>query len=164
MNFYSVFSAIAILGSTCPICQKVLSTPSNVKIHIDNVHTDIPMDKYEKCPECERSFKTRHLMLSHLSRKHGVYQRKRLSDYNSNTTILPHIASVTSIHIASRPPALTPAASRPTVPAPAMPSTVTPASRPAPAPQTANPIVDVFQQKMNAVFSKAGAPANSILP
>ena len=68
-----------IMGNDCPYCGKMFSTQSNMKIHIENVHEDIPYEMYKTCTVCNEKLKTKQRLLMHLYRRHGIRQRRDYS-------------------------------------------------------------------------------------
>ena len=62
--------------TACPICNKEFSSPGNMKLHVDNIHSERPIEEWVECEVCKTKLKTRHLLLKHLIRKHQIYQRK----------------------------------------------------------------------------------------
>ena len=63
--------------ASCPICGKVLSSPGNVTLHIQNIHSEIPQDQWETCKICQKRWKTRHQLIGHMAKVHGIYQKKQ---------------------------------------------------------------------------------------
>ena len=67
--------------AVCPLCNKVFSRSCSMKLHLKNVHADVPEDQWETCYVCGKKRKTRHLLVAHLAQTHGIYQTKT---HNSN--------------------------------------------------------------------------------
>ena len=52
----------------CAVCHKFLSTRSNLKIHMEDIHSNSQHHYY--CPVCGNQYKTRNSLHNHLSIRH----------------------------------------------------------------------------------------------
>ena len=65
----------------CSLCDKTYSNMSNLRTHMLDVHEDIPEDQWLSCEYCEKKFKTKHKLINHRNRSHGIFRKQTMSFY-----------------------------------------------------------------------------------
>lgn len=70
----------------CRYCGRSYSSPSNLRQHVKNVHSNWPpQNTWPQCNVCGKRCKTKHYLINHQLQAHGIHQR---SNVNSNTSNL----------------------------------------------------------------------------
>ncbi|XP_078053100.1 uncharacterized protein LOC144478758 isoform X4 [Augochlora pura] len=60
----------------CRYCGRCYSSPSNLRQHMKNVHSDWPpRDTWPQCHLCGKRCKTKHYLINHQLQAHGIHQR-----------------------------------------------------------------------------------------
>lgn len=59
---------------TCKLCGKTMSNYVGMINHLENEHAEIPLDNIAKlrCSACQKMFKTKNGLSSHMSARHGA--------------------------------------------------------------------------------------------
>ena len=63
---------ISGIGASCPYCGKHINRADNLKQHIENIHIQIPYDKWPQCKICSKKYKHRRYLRSHLTSSHSI--------------------------------------------------------------------------------------------
>ncbi|CAL1685733.1 unnamed protein product [Lasius platythorax] len=60
----------------CRYCGRSYSSPSNLRQHVKNVHSNWPPpDTWPQCNVCGKRCKTKHYLINHQLQAHGIHQR-----------------------------------------------------------------------------------------
>ncbi|XP_046414944.1 protein abrupt-like isoform X6 [Neodiprion fabricii] len=64
----------------CRYCGRSYSSPSNLRQHVKNVHSNWPPpDTWPQCNVCGKRCKTKHYLINHQLQAHGIHQRSNLN-------------------------------------------------------------------------------------
>ncbi|XP_033334485.1 uncharacterized protein LOC117225169 isoform X4 [Megalopta genalis] len=67
----------------CRYCGRSYSSPSNLRQHVKNVHSNWPPpDTWPQCNVCGKRCKTKHYLINHQLQAHGIHQRPSLNNPN----------------------------------------------------------------------------------
>lgn len=65
----------------CCYCGRSYSSPSNLRQHVKNVHSNWPSpDTWPQCNVCGKRCKTKHYLINHQLQAHGIHQRPSMSN------------------------------------------------------------------------------------
>ena len=65
----------------CRYCGRSYSSPSNLRQHVKNVHSNWPPpDTWPQCHVCGKRCKTKHYLINHQLQAHGIHQRPNLNN------------------------------------------------------------------------------------
>ncbi|XP_032683502.1 protein abrupt isoform X4 [Odontomachus brunneus] len=65
----------------CRYCGRSYSSPSNLRQHVKNVHSDWPPpDTWPQCNVCGKRCKTKHYLINHQLQAHGIHQRPSMNN------------------------------------------------------------------------------------
>ncbi|XP_044004176.1 protein abrupt isoform X4 [Aphidius gifuensis] len=68
----------------CRYCGRSYSSPSNLRQHVKNVHSNWPPpDTWPQCSRCGKRCKTKHYLINHQLQAHGIHQRSSSSNYQN---------------------------------------------------------------------------------
>ncbi|XP_023313870.1 protein tramtrack, alpha isoform isoform X3 [Trichogramma pretiosum] len=68
------------LRPVCRYCGRSYSSPSNLRQHVKNVHSNWPPpDTWPQCNVCGKRCKTKHYLINHQLQAHGIHQRPSLA-------------------------------------------------------------------------------------
>ncbi|XP_029049250.1 uncharacterized protein LOC117603309 isoform X4 [Osmia lignaria lignaria] len=67
----------------CRYCGRSYSSPSNLRQHVKNVHSNWPPpETWPQCNVCGKRCKTKHYLINHQLQAHGIHQRPSLNNPN----------------------------------------------------------------------------------
>ncbi|XP_031787231.1 protein abrupt isoform X4 [Nasonia vitripennis] len=81
-NFARLYTALRHedLRPVCRYCGRSYSSPSNLRQHVKNVHSNWPPpDTWPQCNVCGKRCKTKHYLINHQLQAHGIHQRPSLA-------------------------------------------------------------------------------------
>ncbi|XP_018051190.1 PREDICTED: broad-complex core protein isoforms 1/2/3/4/5-like isoform X3 [Atta colombica] len=65
----------------CRYCGRSYSSPSNLRQHVKNVHSNWPPpDTWPQCNVCGKRCKTKHYLINHQLQAHGIHQRPSMNN------------------------------------------------------------------------------------
>ncbi|XP_019884445.2 protein abrupt isoform X6 [Camponotus floridanus] len=65
----------------CRYCGRSYSSPSNLRQHVKNVHSNWPSpDTWPQCNVCGKRCKTKHYLINHQLQAHGIHQRPSMNN------------------------------------------------------------------------------------
>lgn len=65
----------------CRYCGRSYSSPSNLRQHVKNVHSQWPpQDTWPQCNVCGKRCKTKHYLINHQLQAHGIHQRPNMNN------------------------------------------------------------------------------------
>ncbi|XP_020710286.1 protein abrupt isoform X4 [Athalia rosae] len=65
----------------CRYCGRSYSSPSNLRQHVKNVHSNWPPpDTWPQCNVCGKRCKTKHYLINHQLQAHGIHQRSNINN------------------------------------------------------------------------------------
>jgi len=65
----------------CRYCGRSYSSPSNLRQHVKNVHSNWPPpDTWPQCNVCGKRCKTKHYLINHQLQAHGIHQRPNMNN------------------------------------------------------------------------------------
>ncbi|XP_063979505.1 protein abrupt-like isoform X4 [Diachasmimorpha longicaudata] len=69
----------------CRYCGRSYSSPSNLRQHVKNVHSQWPpQDTWPQCNVCGKRCKTKHYLINHQLQAHGIHQRPNMNNPNNH--------------------------------------------------------------------------------
>ncbi|XP_033231944.1 protein abrupt isoform X4 [Belonocnema kinseyi] len=82
-NFARLYTALRHEDARplCRYCGRSYSSPSNLRQHVKNVHSNWPPpDTWPQCHVCGKRCKTKHYLINHQLQAHGIHQRPNLNN------------------------------------------------------------------------------------
>ncbi|KAL6263380.1 hypothetical protein P5V15_006171 [Pogonomyrmex californicus] len=65
----------------CRYCGRSYSSPSNLRQHVKNVHSNWPPPgTWPQCNVCGKRCKTKHYLINHQLQAHGIHQRPSMNN------------------------------------------------------------------------------------
>ncbi|XP_034943406.1 protein abrupt isoform X4 [Chelonus insularis] len=89
-NLARLYSALRHDDSkpVCRYCGRCYSSPSNLRQHVKNVHSDWPPpETWPQCNVCGKRCKTKHYLINHQLQAHGIHQRPSLNNPNQHQSM-----------------------------------------------------------------------------
>ncbi|XP_043794927.1 broad-complex core protein isoforms 1/2/3/4/5-like isoform X2 [Apis laboriosa] len=78
----------------CRYCGRSYSSPSNLRQHVKNVHSNWPPpETWPQCNVCGKRCKTKHYLINHQLQAHGIHQRPNLNNPNQQQHQSPSSSS-----------------------------------------------------------------------
>ncbi|XP_051158388.1 protein abrupt isoform X4 [Leptopilina boulardi] len=80
-NFARLYTALRHEDARplCRYCGRSYSSPSNLRQHVKNVHSNWPPpDTWPQCHVCGKRCKTKHYLINHQLQAHGIHQRPNI--------------------------------------------------------------------------------------
>ncbi|XP_043467294.1 protein abrupt isoform X4 [Leptopilina heterotoma] len=84
-NFARLYTALRHEDARplCRYCGRSYSSPSNLRQHVKNVHSNWPPpDTWPQCHVCGKRCKTKHYLINHQLQAHGIHQRPNIHNPN----------------------------------------------------------------------------------
>ncbi|CAL7950457.1 unnamed protein product [Xylocopa violacea] len=85
-NFARLYTAALRHDDARPLCRycgRSYSSPSNLRQHVKNVHSNWPPpETWPQCNVCGKRCKTKHYLINHQLQAHGIHQRPSLNNPN----------------------------------------------------------------------------------